>query len=240
MSGDQPDGPAYLHEVLAAVFTIAPDLHGFPALQVLLWQRALWPDAGRWALPGGSVGPDEDVDSSISRQLAQKVDLSEISHLEQLGVFSEPRRVPSGDGPRTRVVATGFLGLVRARSTPSLPPDTSWQTVDRLSPIALDHGRIIDQAHERLRAKFSYTNIAFGLAPSEFTLAELAAIYRAVLGHPVDPSNLQRVLSRRGMLEAVGRSAPSRPGGGRPAALYKFTTADLRVTDPFAAFRPPA
>lgn len=230
----------FQHEVLAAVFRVAPDLHGFAALQVLLWQRARWPDAGRWALPGGMVGPDEDVDTSMTRQLAVKVDLSEVSHLEQLGVFSDPGRVPSAPGTGGRVLATGFLGLVPMGVEPHLPADTEWQTVDRLSPVALDHGRIIDRAHDRLRAKVSYTNIAFGLAPAEFTLAELAAVYRAVLGHPIDPSNLQRVLGRRGMLQPAGRNSPSRPGGGRPAALYRFGTRTLTVTDPFAAFRPPA
>ena len=237
-SGGQAPG-LYRHEVLAAVFTIGRDLHGFASLQVLLWQRAQWPDAGRWAIPGGLLGEEETVGDSMSRQLAEKVDLAGVSHLEQLGVFSEPRRVPSRSDERTRVLATGFLGLVPAGANPALPEDTAWQTVDRLSPTALDHGRIIDVAHDRLRAKVSYTNIAFGLAPAEFTLAELTSIYRAVLGHGIDPSNLQRVLSRRGMIEAVGRTAPPGSAGGRPAALYRFTTQTLTVTDPFAAFRPP-
>lgn len=230
----------FQHEVLAAVFTIGRDLHGFASLKVLLWQRAQWPDAGRWALPGGAVRLDETVDDSMSRQLAEKVDLAGVSHLEQLGVFSAPDRVPAGPGRPARVIATGFLGLVPSGVTPSLPEDTDWETVDRLSPIALDHGRIIDRAHDRLRAKVSYTNLAFGLAPAEFTLAELAGIYRAVLGHDIDPSNLQRVLGRRGMIETVGRTAPPGASGGRPAALYRFTTSDLTVTDPFAAFRPPS
>jgi len=239
MTASAESGPAFQHEVLAAVFTIGRDLHGFASLQVLLWQRALWPDAGRWALPGGLLRADETVDASMSRQLAEKVDLAEVSHLEQLGVFSDPDRVPAGPGRASRVLATGFLGLVPSGVHPTLPEDTAWETVDRLSPIALDHGRIIDRAHDRLRAKVSYTNLAFGLAPAEFTLAELAGIYRAVLGHDIDPSNLQRVLGRRDMIEPVGRTAPPGASGGRPAALFRFTAASLTVTDPFAAFRPP-
>ncbi len=221
-------------EVLTAVFTVRVDADTGPALHVLLWQRARRPDAGRWALPGGLVLVDEDVDTSASRQLAEKVDVTEVTHLEQIGVFSDPDRVPGA-----RVVATGFLGLVPLGVDPSLPADTRWHPVDRLPPTALDHGLIIDRAHRRLQAKLSYTNIGFALAPKDFTIAELRRVYSTALSHDVDPTNLQRILTRRGMLEPTGTTAAPGPSGGRPAARYRFTVRELRVTDPFAAFRPP-
>lgn len=222
------------HEVLASVFSVRADQQGFASLHALIWQRAQSPDAGRWALPGGFLGPHENVEQSIRRHLADKVDLSEMAHLEQLATFSDPQRIPG-----ERVVATAFVGLVPFGVNPSLPPDTAWQSLDHLPPTALDHGRIIDRAHERLRGKLSYTNIAFAVAAAEFTIAELARIYFAVLGHHVDPTNLQRILTRRGMLAATGSTAVPGPSGGRPAARYAFSTRELRVTDPFAAFRPP-
>lgn len=203
-------------------------------LQVLLWRRAKAPDAGRWALPGGQLLDDEDVDASARRQLAEKVDLTHVSHLEQTGVFSAPGRVP---GPRT--IATGFLGLVPLDADPAIPPDTAWHPVDALPAMAFDHADIATRAHLRLRGKLSYTNIGFALAPPEFTIATLRRIYTAALGHDVDPTNLQRILSRRGMLAPTGTTAAPGPAGGRPAAQYRFTVTDLRVTDPFAAFRPP-
>lgn len=221
--------------MLAAVFTVRPDRAGRICLQVLLWQRAQDPDVGRWALPGGVVLTDEDVDASASRQLAEKVDLARVAHLEQIGVFSDPDRVPGA-----RVMATGFLGLVPLGADPRLPADTAWHPVDDLPPTALDHGLIADRAHRRLQAKLSYTNIGFALAPAEFTIGELRRVYATALAHDVDPTNLQRILTRRGMLETTGTTAASGPSGGRPAAMYRFTIAELRVTDPFAAFRPPA
>ena len=70
-------------------------------------------------------------------------------------------------------------------------------------------------------------------------MSELSAIYTAALGYPVDPTNLRRVLERRGLLEATGeRRSPGR-GGGRPAAVYRFGSRELAVTDPFAVLRPP-
>ena len=62
----------------------------------------------------------------------------------------------------------------------------------------------------------------------------------AALGYEVTATNLQRVLLRRGVLEATGeQTAPGRPGG-RPAVLYRFASPSLEVTDPFAVFRPPS
>ncbi len=229
-----------LTEVLAAVFSARLPVHPRPAglrtprPHLLLWQRARDPQSGRWSLPGGEIGAGEEVDASMARQLAQKVDLDKVAHLEQLGVFSDPGRMPG-----RRAIAVGFLGLVRLGIDPVLPPDTAWHPVDALPPTAFDHGVIAARALDRLRAKLSYTNIAFGLAPPEFTMTGLRGIYAATLGHDVDPTNLQRVLSRRGMLEPTGRTAGSSASGGRPAALYRFTVNQLRVTDPFAAFRPP-
>ena len=78
----------------------------------------------------------------------------------------------------------------------------------------------------------------FGLAPEAFTITQLRGIYRAVLGHDVSATNLQRVLQRRGQLELTGESAPAGGSGRRPAALYRFTRRSLQITDPFAALRP--
>lgn len=173
---------------------------------------------------------------SVGRQLADKVDLREIAHLEQLAVFSEPDRVP-GD---IRTIATTFLGLVPSPSTPELPPDTRWHPVSALPPMAFDHEPMVAHARSRLAAKLSYTNIGFALAPKEFALSTLRDIYSAAMDYQVDATNLQRVLARRGVITRTGTTAQSGRSGGRPAALYKFTDAQLRVTDEFAAFRPPS
>jgi 8-oxo-dGTP diphosphatase len=218
------------HEVLAAVLAVRDG-----ALSTLLWQRAMPPDAGRWAVPGGRLGPTEDVEESVVRQLAEKVDVREITHVEQIGVFSRPDRVP---GPR-RIVATAFLGLVPTDTDPVVPPDTSWHALADLPPTAFDHAAIVEAAGERLRAKLSYTNLGFALAPQTFTISALRDLYVAALGHPVSATNLQRVLTRRAVLEPTGDMAPPGPAGGRPAALFRFAERALRVTDAFAVLRPP-
>src|SRR5438067_11454836 len=226
--GRASNGTAPTHVVLAAVLQVRQG-----ALQALLWERAREPFAGRWALPGGYLEPGETLEASIRRHLAQKVDVRELSHLEQLETRSDPNR-----NPRAWQLATAYLGLVPSDLDPTLPRDTAWQPVDALPPTAFDHGSIALAGRERLRAKLSYTNAGFALAPEAFTLSELRGLYAAALGHDVSATNLQRVLLRRRLLEPTGlRREPGR-SGGRPAALYRFRSRKLEITDQFAVLRP--
>ncbi|WP_133740735.1 NUDIX hydrolase [Actinorugispora endophytica] len=223
-------GPKAAHEVLAVVFQIRQD-----RLCVLVWRRGRPPCEGLWALPGGRLGAAEGLGESIRRQLAQKVDVRDLSHLEQLETRGDPDRDPFG-----RTLATAYLGLVPAGIDPVVPVDTEWRPVPELPPMAFDHAAMVGSARRRLRAKLSYTNIGFALAPPEFTMSELSRYYRAALGHDVAATNLRRVLLRRGQIEETGQSVPSGRSGGRPAALFRFRARSLEITDAFAVLRPPS
>ena len=203
-------------------------------LRVLLWRRARVPFRGAWALPGGTLGPDETLEQSIRRQLAEKVDVQDVAHLEQVETRSDPHR-----NPQRRELATGYLGLVPRDVDPAVPDDTAWHPVDALPRLAYDHGELVHSSRSRLRAKLSYTNIGFALAPETFTISELRDLYAAALGHDVSATNLQRVLVRRGVLvETEARRQPGR-AGGRPAAVFRFRARVLEITDQFGFLRPP-
>jgi len=217
------------HVVLAALLQVRAG-----SLQALLWQRAREPYAGAWALPGGDLDEDETLEQSVLRHLANKVDVREVAHLEQLETRSDP-----GRNPARRELATAFLGLVPSDLDPAVPDDTRWHRVDELPPLAYDHEPILLAARERLRGKLSYTNLGFALAPATFTVAELRDVYTAALGHTVSATNLQRVLLRRRLLEDTGRQRHYGSGGGRPATLYRFRERTLEITDQFAVLRPP-
>ena len=221
--------PRARNEALAVVLQVRDGV-----LQVLLWQRGREPFLGAWSLPGGALEAPETLEESIRRHLATKVDVRELAHLEQLETRSDPERHPDD-----RVIATAYLGLVPAGLDPAVPKDTAWHPVGAIPAPAFDHGEIVLAGRDRLRAKLSYTNVGFALAPPEFTISELRGLYRAALGHDVTATNLQRVLVRRRLLEPTGgQRAPGR-AGGRPAALFRFRSGMLEVTDQFAVLRPP-
>jgi ADP-ribose pyrophosphatase YjhB (NUDIX family) len=220
-------GPA--HTVLAAVFQVRE-----AQLQVLLWERALDPFAGSWSLPGGELRRDETLEQSIRRHLAAKVDVRELSHLEQLETRGDP-----GRNPERWELTTAYLGLIPSDVDPALPPDTHWHPVGEPPQLAFDHEQIVLLARARLRAKLSYTNVGFALAPGTFSVSELRDLYRAALGHDVSATNLLRVLLRRKLLIPTGERRESGRAGGRPAAVYRFRVRSIEITDQFAVLRPP-
>ncbi len=217
------------HVTLAVVLQIREGI-----LQALVWQRAKEPELGAWSLPGGYLDPGETLEDSIRRHLAAKVDVRELSHLEQLGTWSDPER-----HPREWQLATAYLGLVPRDVDPAIPADTAWQPVEHLPRMAFDHDAIVLAGRERLRAKLSYTNLGFALAPRTFTISELRELYAAALGHEVSATNLQRVLVRRELLKDTGERRASGPHGGRPATVFRFRERELAVTDQFAVLKPP-
>ena len=224
-----PKAKTAFHAVLGAVLQVRDG-----RLEVLLWRRAREPFAGSWALPGGSLNPGESLEQSIRRQLAAKVDVRELSHLEQLETRGDP-----GRNPLRWELATAYLGLIPSSADPALPADTRWHPVNRLPRLAYDHKPIIHTARDRFRAKLSYTNIGYALAPHTFTIAELRELYEAALGHDVSATNLRRILLRRGLLQPTGQRRDPGREGGRPAAVFRFHNHTLAITDQFAVLRPP-
>ena len=219
------------HVTLAVILQVREN-----GLCVLLWERAREPFATRWALPGGYLGERETLEASIRRQLAQKVDVRELAHLEQLETRSDPERHP-GEWQ----LATAYLGLVPTVADPHVPGDTAWHLVDELPPRWPSTTRAITlSGRERLRAKLSYTNVGFALAPETFTISRAARRVRGRARPPGLGHEPPARAVRRGVLEPTGERRPSGPrrrtsGGGLPLPV-----AELEVTDPFAVLRPPA
>src|SRR5882672_9416217 len=75
-------------------------------LKVMLIERGGEPFKGRWALPGGIVRMDENLDDAARRELAEETGIRDV-YLEQLFTFGEPRR-----DPRERVVSVAYYALV--------------------------------------------------------------------------------------------------------------------------------
>jgi len=228
-----PEVPRFRHEAIAAVVRVSADAIGSGRLTVLAWQRQRDPYEGAWALPSGPVLPDETLGACVARNLAARVELTEIAHLEQLETRSDPDR-----DPWQRTIATAYLGLVPVTTELELPAEAAWLDVAGLPAMAFDHASIVTSAVHRLRSKLSYTNLGFALAPRTFTIATLRAVYAAALGYDLSATNLQRVLTRRGQLEPTGETVAPTRAGGRPAQLFRFTRYAAEITDPAAVLRP--
>jgi len=71
------------------------------AWEVLLIERARDPFAGSWAIPGGFVDRNEDLEDAAHRELQEETQLAGI-HLEQLRAFGTPGRDPPHHHHRLR------------------------------------------------------------------------------------------------------------------------------------------
>jgi 8-oxo-dGTP diphosphatase len=199
-------------------------------LSVLLVRRQHDPFAGAWALPGGFVDPDEDIEVAATRELAEETGLDHLPegiHLEQLRTYGRP-----GRDPRGRTVSVAHLGLLPDQPTVKGGDDAAearfWPIEDLVGEdaprLAFDHDEILREGVERVRAKLEYTSCALAFVEEPFTFADLRRVYEAVWGVQLDHSNFRKkVLDNDGFVLDIGQEAPRLKGGpgGRPADLYR-------------------
>jgi 8-oxo-dGTP diphosphatase len=217
--------------VIKDVFAVTVDLVVLTVrgeeMCVVLVRRGAPPFAGRWALPGGFVRPDEDLAEAAVRELAEETGLHHSAgHLEQLGSYGAPDRDPRG-----RVVTVAYLALLPDLPSPVAGTDAAhaeWVPVERVreADLAFDHEKIFADGLERARAKLEYTPLATAFCPLEFTVAQLRQVYETVWGTHLDPRNFHRkVTGTPGFVEPAGRSTTGERG--RPAQVFRRGPAAL-------------
>jgi 8-oxo-dGTP diphosphatase len=191
-------------------------------LSVLVVRRGGPPYQGRWALPGGFVEVGEDLGPAALRELREETGVGPDGvRIEQLATYGAPRRDPRG-----RTISVAWLAVLPRAVEPTAGDDAShaaWRPAQPLttgSRLAFDHRTILADGVERARAKLEYSNIATAFLPEEFTIADLRRVYEVVWGHPLDPGNFHRKVTRtEGFVERTGRRQSV--GRGRPAELFR-------------------
>ena len=186
-------------------------------LHLLLIKRLATPFENRYALPGGFVAESESLDAAAIRELREETGVEKV-YLEQLYTFGDPKRDPRG-----RVVTVAYYALVphnQALHAGSDAADARWFPITDLPPLAFDHRKIAEYAHERIRNKLDYTNVGFELLPDRFTLTELQLVHEAILGQALDKRNFRRKIIQKGIVKATREWQQT---GRKPAQLYRFS-----------------
>jgi 8-oxo-dGTP diphosphatase len=194
-------------------------------LKVLLIERKVPPFEGRWALPGGFVRIDEDLDTAARRELKEETSLDGV-YLEQLYTFGKVRR-----DPRERVISVGYFALVNLIDHPVQAATDAkdakwWPVVDvqaRSPKLAFDHAEILDAALNRLKGKVRYEPIGFELLPKKFTLSQLQRLYESILERPLDKRNFRKKILGTGLL--IELDEIQQGPAGRAAKLHRFDEA---------------
>lgn len=188
-------------------------------LKVLLIQRANEPFQGNWALPGGFVDMEENLERSALRELEEETGVTNV-FIEQLYTFGDP-----GRDPRGRTVSVAYYALVNLAEHPvkasSDAQEACWFEIDNLPHLAFDHHQILQAAISRLRAKVRYQPIGFELLPEQFTLSQLQKLYETILGvkEELNKRNFRTRILKMGVLKEAGKQEGV---AHRPAVLYSF------------------
>jgi 8-oxo-dGTP diphosphatase len=189
-------------------------------LEILLIERGGEPFRGCWALPGGFVEHDEDIDAAACRELEEETGVKGLS-LEQFHAFGDPNRDPRG-----RVVSVAYYTLVPAgQLAPRAADDAAraqWFDADKLPALAFDHAAIVALARKRLGSELERTTRAAPFLAKAFTLAELRSLHELIRGERIKPPGFRKRILALDLLEPTGK-VPKQDG--RPVRLYRFKRA---------------
>ena len=117
---------------------------------LLLIERGKEPFKGCWALPGGFLEMEEDLDTCAARELQEETGLSGIE-LHQLYAFGAIDR-----DPRHRTVSVAYWGVDDTQQKAVGGDDAAkaqWFALNRLPDLAFDHAQIIARALSNTEVK---------------------------------------------------------------------------------------
>ena len=222
---------AYTYEYPRPSLTVDCIIFGLDedGLKILLIERGHPPFKGHWALPGGFVEMDEDLETAARRELEEETGVKDV-FIEQLFTFGQPNRDPRG-----RVVSVAYYALVNLRDHPveaaSDASNADWFKLEDLPHLAFDHDEILKMAFYRLQAKLRYQPIGFELLPATFTLSELQHLYEMILNIEVKGDKFiknNKILNKRNFrtkilkMNILKKVSRQKKVAHRPAFLYQF------------------
>jgi len=113
-------------------------------LSILLIQRKSDPFKGMWALPGGFLENDEDLDAGAMRELKEETGI-DLKTMQQLRTYGKP-----GRDPRFRSISVVHQAIINPAEHKIAAGDdaasTQWFNTKELPEMAFDHKEVVDYA----------------------------------------------------------------------------------------------
>ena len=120
--------------------------------KLLLIKRRNEPFKGKWAIPGGFVGMDEELQDAVQRELAEETNLTDVK-LRQLHTFGQ-----CGRDPRGRQITIVYMGIIEKGFDKIKAGDDAaqaeWFDIENLpKDLAFDHNEVAKFAIKKLKQK---------------------------------------------------------------------------------------
>lgn len=216
-------------------------------LQVGLIKRNGQPYLHHWAICGGFVNMNEDLDTAARRELLEETGVKDV-YMEQLYTFGAVHR-----DPRMRVIDVAYYAMIPEdtlkRSGYQAGDDASEVCFfdlsydhqelilkseteyihykhgilqeDSTTGLAFDHAEILTMALERMRNKLWYTSIGFHLLNERFTLGEVQETFECIMNTSYTKQNFRTKILDMDMIESTGQ-VQKEGQRYRPAEVYKL------------------
>ena len=204
------------HRILVAVDCIIFGFDGWN-IKLLLVERSLKPESGKWSLMGGFINPSESPEDAANRVLEERTGLKNV-YMEQFRVFGKPDR-----DPVERTLSVAYFALIDIQqyetqiTTENHPV---WYLLDEMPDMVFDHAEMVKLALRQLRYKAALHPILFQLLPDKFTIPQLQALYEGVYQTKFDDRNFSRKLLSTGLL--VKLTEKDKQSSKKGAFYYKL------------------
>ncbi len=196
-------------------------------------------NTGYFALPGGFVRRDENVDDAVKRSLRERTGLEDI-YLEQFHTFGNTSRaepdvmrqileandyeIEEWHWMLDRFVSIAYYALINYNEVEPQPDELSdsinWYALDELPLLMMDHRQIVERALQSLQENLEKKLVGINLLPSKFTMKELQEVYEAILGEDLRRTTFQRKML--GMDILVRHEKLFTGGAHKAPYLYSF------------------
>lgn len=177
-------------------------------LRILIMQ---YHNTGLFALPGGFVHRNEDLDTAVIRGLKERTGIDNI-YLEQFHTFGGLKRYDpgvmkmilesNGHSPNDahwmldRFLSVAYYALINYNEVHPTPDELSdsidWYNIEELPELMLDHHDIVKKALKTLRENLERKLFGVNLLPEKFTMKELQTVYEVILGEKLRRTSFQR------------------------------------------------
>ncbi|MEH7009574.1 NUDIX hydrolase [Neobacillus niacini] len=231
-----PDG--YTSDI--AVFTITSESDGkykppIKKLKIMLIKRSELDhegnhniEAGKWALPGGFVRPNETAFQAAERKLVDETGVDGL-RIKHFGLYDSPSRDKRGWVISNAHYVIANDASLKSRKTTYDAQDIQLFTIEEAfgQNLAFDHRTIIDDALWFIKKDMALTTLAKHFLPEEFVLSELQGVLLTVLDDPSISSDASffRKAPTLPFIEVVtedGKPKKSNRYSKTPAQLYRF------------------
>lgn len=121
--------------------------------EILLIQRLNDPFKDYWALPGGFVDQNEELETAAKRELFEETDI-QLFQVKQIKAYGNPNR-----DPRHHTISVAFMGEIDSLAEAKAKDDAKtvkWFSIDELPALAFDHAEIIRDTIEKFIIKPAY------------------------------------------------------------------------------------